>query len=105
MNFIPYSGSEGLPFPLYLPFEAKLLITAFKLLTLFYGFKFKVIILRFMKSPESTGPINALIWFDQLNRLFLGIAIVLKLIAINYPLPMSQIGGIKFCEWASIPGY
>ena len=102
--FTTYTGIEGLPFPLYLPFEAKLFISFLLLLTLFLGVKFKLVIFGYLISPDSFGPINALIRFDQLNSFCLGIVIMFKIVAINYANPLSRVFGNTFCEWMSLPG-
>jgi hypothetical protein len=104
LTFTTFTGMEGLPFPLYLSYESKIVISVFLLITLFLGIKFKKVMVCFLLSPDSNGPINALVWFDQLNGYCLGIVILFKIFAINYPEPLSQVVGDSFCEWMSLHG-
>ena len=39
------------------------------------------------------GPIDHLIWMDQLNGIFLALVIVTRLVAISIPFPLSKITG------------
>ena len=73
--------------------------------TLIVGLKYRFIILAYLRAPKTRmGPINYLIWLDQLNGLLLGVTIVYKLIALNCPVPMVTIFGSTFCDLVSLPG-
>jgi hypothetical protein len=50
------------------------------------------------------GPINHLIWIDQINGMFLTLNILSKLFAIAIPVPLENIFGKTFCEWYDLPG-
>ena len=49
------------------------------------------------------GPINALIWADQMNGIFLGLGILLKMAFLLSPLPLATVLGDGFCAWAGVP--
>jgi hypothetical protein len=50
------------------------------------------------------GPINVLIWLDQLNGLLLGLSILLKVLMMNVDAPLSDWVGSGVCEWIDLPG-
>lgn len=97
--------NQSVPFPLNHPPGWKITITLMQLLTFIIGIKLRVIILSFLLCPESKlGPINVLIWMDQINGLFLAIGTALRMMAINSPVPLSEIFGNQFCKWIGLPG-
>ena len=87
--FIPFTGFDALPFPLYLPPSVRIVISLVLLIVLAYGSKYRYIIFSYLRAPElKMGPINYLIWIDQVNGVFLGFTILYKAIAINLPFPL-----------------
>ena len=87
--FTPFTGFDALPFPLYLSPPIKILISLVLLIVLAYGSKYRYIIFSYLRAPElKMGPINYLIWIDQVNGVFLGFTILYKAIAINLPFPL-----------------
>ena len=95
----------GLPFPMNLPPVGILLITLFLLLIIFVGLVLRGIILAFLSEPEiNLGPINSLLWIDQLNGLVqLGVILAI-IIGINVQNPLKDTFGDNFCHWINIPG-
>jgi hypothetical protein len=105
LHFNPFSEEQSLPFPLYLKYPSILFISLTLLISLLIGLKFRAIIFFYLKAPETKiGPINFLIWIDQINGLLLGVTIMLRLIMINNPYPLSETFGKTFCEWIDLPG-
>ena len=104
ITFTPFIGIEGLPFPLYLKVEAKFVLILLLMINLYFGIKYKTVIVMYLRSSDSNGPINNLVWFEQLNGFCLGIVILIKMIAIISPIPLSRILGNRFCEWTGLPG-
>ena len=75
--FQPFPDHLGLPFPLSLSTGQKYFLLALYAAALVLGTKLRKNILVYMSSAESNlGPINSLIWMDQLNgfNLFLSTA-------------------------------
>ena len=105
IHFQPFSYQNGLPFPLYLPSEIKNLICLLQILALCYGIKFRAIIFSFLRATSTKmGPINYLIWVDQINGISLGLNILGKILSIAIPFPLAEIFGSNFCEWTDMPG-
>ena len=102
--FKPFGEHENEPFPLYLSFWAQLVLTLLLSLSLWFGLTLRSIIINYLRSPDTNGPVNYLIWIDQLNGILLAIVIVVKILAINSPVPLSLIFGERFCEWIDLPG-
>ena len=47
-----------------------------------------------LRAPDTKlGPIDYLVWMDQMNGLFLLATVLMKLIGINSPIAMSKVGG------------
>lgn len=104
IHFYPLEDKLSLPFPLYYPYGWSVFISAILFLTLVFGLKLRAIIFAYLLSPESKlGPINTLIWMDQINGLFLAGGIILRMLAINSPVPLSQLFGAEFCKWIGTP--
>ena len=103
-TFLPISQTNGLPFPLYLNFLWKIIISSIQLCVLFVGIKLRVLILRYMLSTETRRPINSLIWIYQINGIFLGIGLIFKIILILSPVPLGHMIGESFCDWLTLPG-
>ena len=65
--FQPFSDEIGLPWPLHNS-VLKYILAALFLLCLIQGTKLRSVIVSYMMSAEANlGPINTLIWLDQLN--------------------------------------
>ena len=97
ISFSTFEYLEGLPFPLYLRFDSKLLISFSLILCLIFGFKLRLVILSFLRSPETNlGPINHLIWVDQINGLIYSIVILVRILTIHSPTPLCNIFGPHF---------
>ena len=96
---------ENLPFPMNLDRLHKMLITLTFMLVLVFGVKLRVRVFKYLTSDEvKMGPINVLIWLDQLNGLLLGLSILLKVLMMNLDSPLSDWVGSGFCEWIDLPG-
>jgi hypothetical protein len=102
--FKPFRDFENEPFPLYLTFGSQLLLTLLLTLALWFGLSLRAIIISYLRSPDTNSPVNYLIWIDQLNGILLGVVILVKILAINAPVPLSHIFGERFCEWIDLPG-
>ena len=101
----PFSREESLPFPLYLSAPVRMIISILQTISLTIGFKYRSIIISYLRAPDTkTGPINYMIWIDQMNGCFLGLAILGKLVMINCPVPLSEVLGQSFCDWVDLPG-
>ena len=65
----------------------------------------RYIIFSYLTSPETKlGSINYLIWLDQVNGVFLAIAMTIKAVLNIIPSPLLDIFGAQFCEWIDLPG-
>jgi hypothetical protein len=104
LDFFPLEEKYYLPFPLNLHLGWRIFITLTQFLTLIFGFKLRALIFSYLLCPESKmGPIYSLIWMDQMTGIFLAVGIMLRLIAINSPVPLSSIFGTEFCKWIGLP--
>jgi hypothetical protein len=98
VNFDLLDDPYGLPFPLNLPITWKLILSSSLLLILIQGTRMRFGIFRYINSPESAlGPINYLIWIDEINGVFLGISIAIRIMFILSPYPIGQLIGSDFC--------
>jgi hypothetical protein len=105
LNFYPLEDHESLPFPLNHHPGWKIGITVMQLTTFIFGLKLRATIFAYLLCPESKlGPINVLIWVDQVNGIFLAMGIALRMMAINLPFPLSHVFGNDFCKWIGLPG-
>jgi hypothetical protein len=105
INFSPLSDQDGLPFPLYLHLAWKVILAISLLFTLIEGTKLRMIIIAYIKSPETKlGPINYLIWVDEINGIFLGMNILFRIIFILSPEPVNILFGSQFCDFADFIG-
>jgi hypothetical protein len=97
ISFSTFEDSVGLPVPLYLPLEAKLLLSFSLILCLIFGFKLRLVILSYLRSPETNlGPINYLIWVDQMNGLMYSVVILVRIMTIHSSTPLCNIFGPQF---------
>ena len=104
LHFFPLEEKLSLPFPLYLHFGWRIFIILTQFLTLIFGIKLRAIIFSYLRCPESKmGPINSLIWMDQITGIFLAVGIVLRMSAVNSPFPLSHVFGTGFCKWIGLP--
>ena len=95
--FTQFADEEGLPFPLYLSLHWKLVISISLLLSLVFGFSLRLIIFSYLRSPESNlGPINYLIWLDEVNGLLNSFVIVVRIVMIHSTLPLDAVFGQYF---------
>jgi hypothetical protein len=95
-NFIPVS--EDPPFPFNLDYSWRLCISAAMSFILVSGIFLRKIIISYLLAPDTnTGPINLLIWVDQVNGLFLALNILGRIIAFVLPFPLSVLTGDTFC--------
>jgi len=96
---------ENLPFPMNLDRLYKFFISLTFMLVLGFGVRYRIKIFKYLTSDEvKLGPINVLIWLDQLNGLLLGLSILLKVLMMNLDSPLSDWVGSGFCEWIDLPG-
>ena len=100
VSFSPLSDQDGLPFPLYLHPVWKVLLAITLIFTLIKGTRLRKIIIDYIISPESKlGPINYLIWVDQINSIFLGINVLFRIILFLSPIPISTLIGSEICNF------
>ena len=93
-----HNNYDDLPFPMYLNSFWKIVIVISLLITLNEGTRLRAIIIQYIRAPETKlGPINYLICLDQLDGLFLAILILIRILFILSPVPVSQIFGSNFC--------
>ena len=104
LEYLPFDDEFGLPFPLNLSKMYKNFISIFLIISLLYGLRLRLKIISYLQAPETKfGPIDYLIWMDQLNGLCLAFVIVSRLVAINSSAPLGQILGDNFCYWIDLP--
>jgi hypothetical protein len=90
---------DVLPFPMNLSMEWRIIIAITLLITLVEGAKLRIVIFQFINSPDSNiGPINILIWVDQINGIALAITIFSRTLSLILPFPTSSLLGEKFCN-------
>ena len=105
IHYIPFEMNNSLPFPLYLPAFARVMISACLAIALVLGTNYRMMIFKYLQAPETKiGPINYLIWIDQLNGIFLGVSMAIKIILIIIPVPLNEVVGNSFCNWIDLPG-
>lgn len=105
ISFFPFREHESLPFPLYHSDSVKTFISIVLTITLALGLKFRITIISYLLAPDTKmGPINYLIWLDQINGLFLGLVILFRIITINISRPLRLILSPTMCEWSDLPG-
>ena len=92
------NSPKGLPFPMHLQIHWKLLIATSLLITLVQGARLRKVIFSFINSPEAgLGPINYLIWVDQVNRILPVFYISMRIFFILSPISINQILGPFAC--------
>ena len=96
---------QDLPFPMSLSPGGTFLITISLLLIICMGLVLRATILAYLCEPDiHIGPINSLLWIDQLNGLVqLGVILVI-IIGVNVQNPLEDIFGDNFCFWINAPG-
>ena len=103
--FTPLSESDGLPFPLYLSPIWKIILSISLLATLIQGTRLRAIIVSYIASPETKlGPINYLIWVDEMNGALLGVSIAFRIAFILCPSPVNVYLGNDFCKFSEFIG-
>ena len=96
-TFSPFGQEEGLPFPLYLPLHWKIVLAIILVISLVVGFKLRFVILSYLSSPESNiGPINNLIWIDQLCGLGYSVVLLVRIMTLLSTVPLDSIFGPSF---------
>ena len=102
-NFVPVS--EDPPFPFNLDYSWRLCISVAMSFILVSGIFLRKIIISYLLAPDTnTGPINLLIWMDQVNGLFLALNILGRIVAFILPFPLSVLTGDLLCKWSPLPG-
>ena len=92
INFTLLNDQEGQPFPLYLKAHWKILIVMSLLLIIIQGARLRKVIISYINSPEAgLGPINNLIWVDQIFGILPVFNIAVKIIFILSPIPISEL--------------
>jgi hypothetical protein len=72
VNFYPFDDITGLPFPLNLHPILSLIYLIYLVFILVEGTRLRLKIIAFLNAPESNiGPINFLIWLDQVNTKYM----------------------------------
>ena len=98
IQFKPFT-SEVLPFPMNLSMEWRIIIAITLLIALIEGAKLRITIFRYINSPDSNlGPINFLIWVDQINGTGLAITIFSRTLSLILPFSTSSLLGETFCH-------
>ena len=103
-NFEPLKDSDQLPFPLYLEFSFRLPIAITLTAVFLQGLCYRSVIFQYLAAEDSKKPINQLIILDQLNGILLSAGLLMRIIALLYPYPLSSVLGHDFCTWTSLPG-
>ena len=97
VRFVPFLDEEGLPFPLYLPLQWRMVLAIILMIILLFGFKLRFVILTYLRSPVSNiGPINHLIWIDQVCGLAYSVVILVRIMTIVSTAPLDSIFGPSF---------
>ena len=105
INFHPISDDEGLPFPLNLDSFWNIVLVILYSLTLYKGTQLRVIIISYINSPESNlGPINYLIWVDQINSCILSLSILGRILYMVLPFPLTEVAPLEVCQFFTFVG-
>jgi hypothetical protein len=105
VQFVPLSDDLGLPFPLYLSSFWNIVLVVLYSLTLYKGTQLRVIIISYINSPESNlGPINYLIWVDQINSCILSISILGRILYMVLPFPLTAVAPLEVCQFFTFVG-
>jgi hypothetical protein len=92
--------NELLPFPLNLKYEWRIPIAMSLLMNMIFGTKLRIIILQFLKSPDTNlGPINYLIWIDEINGTLSAATISSRILSLILPFSVSSLFGQTFCNF------
>jgi hypothetical protein len=98
LTFEPFENVT-LPFPMNLSMAWRIVIAISLLINLIEGTRLRVIIFKFIKSPDSyLGPINYLIWVDQINGIALALTIFSRILSLILPSSTSSLLGETFCN-------
>ena len=105
IQFVPLNDDEGLPFPLNLDSFWNIFFVLSYLITLYKGTKLRVTIISYLNSPESNlGPINYLIWVDQVNSCILSVSILARILYMISPFPFSSVFPLEVCQLLTFVG-
>lgn len=89
-----YDEVRELPFPLNLSSTSKHLLSLVMILALLFGLKLRSQIFSYLRAPETKyGPMDHMIWIDQVNGLFLALVLLWRIVIVNLSMPLSQIMG------------
>jgi len=103
--FVPLDDVTGLPFPLNSNLVLKLLMVSSYVFTLVAGTRIRFQIISFVKCPESNvGPINQLIWLDQIFGLFASVILVARIVFLLSPVPIGSFLDGQVCDWINLTG-
>ena len=92
--------SGKLPFPLSLPYFARIIIALILFTVLLIGLKLRLQIISYLKNQDVKGtPINTLLWIEQLLSFISSLNILNGIFGLLLPVPMKSIFGEKFCRW------
>jgi hypothetical protein len=96
--FVP-NDDDLLPFPLNLHMKWRILIAISLMLNLIEGTRLRMKIFEYLKSPDANqGPINYLIWVDQINGTLPASTIISRILSLLLPFPVSSLLGEYFCN-------
>ena len=105
IEFKFFEEKDRLPFPLNLSLPLKILITLCLCANQIFGTYFRAIIFAYLKAPETKlGPINKLIWIDQVNGIFFGISTTFVIALLVLPFNLNDMFGHSLCDWLILPG-
>jgi len=103
--FLTDANTTTPPFPFNLPYHYRVTIAIMMAINFAAGAYLRLIIMKYLReSGTKMGPINLLIWMDQLNGIFLALNIAGRIVAFLIPFPLSLLTGDKFCTWSPLPG-
>ena len=91
---------ETFPFPLNLHPPWRIAIVISLLVNIICGTRLRIIILQYIQSPDTNlGPINILIWIDQINGTLLAASIISRILSLILPFSVSSLLGEQFCKF------
>ena len=94
---LQFSGNQ--PFPLSLPYFARIIFALFLFLVLLIGLTLRRKIISYLRNQDVKGtPINTLLWIEQVLSLVSGLNILNGIFALLLPVPLKSIFGENFCR-------
>jgi hypothetical protein len=68
LSFVPLRNEDGLPFPLFLSDNWKMLMTIWLSMILVFGLRLRIGIVAYLRAPDTMiGRLDYLIWMDQVR--------------------------------------